>query len=228
MGRILGYERSKFFDIDGNQVDPTIYKQQLYTKDDGGVLIPTCGGKVATHDLYCHRPAGYDTDHFGKGRCRHHGGNFTSETHKGNQNAFKHGAYSKLYKTQMYQHEQDYFEQSKVVNLDEITEQIKLSNVRIARLLENIMKFDTEMVTLKLTTKKDQARYNELLEWKDKTERQINIVQRNLNYQLMSKAELEKENNVDEITAQENRKKFIDSITSTNDKLFGDDSDAED
>ena len=50
---------------------------------------PRCGAKTR-QGTSCRAPAAN-----GKGRCRMHGGAKGSGAPKGNQNAFKHGAYSK-------------------------------------------------------------------------------------------------------------------------------------
>ena len=56
-----------------------------------------CGAKTRT-GTPCRRPAGWGTDHVGEGRCKLHGGRSTGappEKMKGNQNAKKHGFFSK-------------------------------------------------------------------------------------------------------------------------------------
>lgn len=192
----------------GKEVDPKTYKKQLYKLDENNKLVPVCGGKVPHTTRYCNNVVIPQDRVHGITRCACHGANLTSNFNKGNQNSVKHGAYSMLYKSKLDKNEQNYFETCKVDNLQEIEEQIKLSNVRIARLLANIDKFNAELLMDKLSKK----RSTELYEWIDKTERQLNIIQRNLNYQLMSKAELEKELNLDENVAQQNRKNFIDAL----------------
>lgn len=56
-----------------------------------------CGAKTRA-GTPCRRPAGWGTDHVGEGRCKLHGGKSTGappEKMKGNQNAKKHGFFSK-------------------------------------------------------------------------------------------------------------------------------------
>ena len=56
-----------------------------------------CGAKTRA-GTPCRRPAGWGTDHVGEGRCKLHGGRSTGappEKMKGNQNAKKHGFFSK-------------------------------------------------------------------------------------------------------------------------------------
>ena len=52
-----------------------------------------CGAKTRA-GTPCRRPAGWGTDHVGEGRCKLHGGKSTGAP-KGNQNAKKHGFFSK-------------------------------------------------------------------------------------------------------------------------------------
>ena len=56
-----------------------------------------CGAKTRA-GTPCRRPAGWGTDHVGEGRCKLHGGKSTGappEKMKGNQNAKKHGFFSR-------------------------------------------------------------------------------------------------------------------------------------
>ncbi|WP_151721052.1 HGGxSTG domain-containing protein [Acinetobacter ursingii] len=54
-----------------------------------------CGAKTRTGSK-CKHPAGYRTDHVGKGKCYLHGG-ASKGAPKGNKNAQKHGIYSRIY-----------------------------------------------------------------------------------------------------------------------------------
>lgn len=54
---------------------------------------PRCGAKTKA-GTPCQQKAGWGTDHVGTGRCKLHGG-ASKGAPKGNQNALKHGRYTK-------------------------------------------------------------------------------------------------------------------------------------
>ncbi len=63
------------------------YKSKARALGIPGHLIPKCGANTREGDK-CKQPAGAGTDHYGKGRCRYHGGT---------NGALTHGRYSGLF-----------------------------------------------------------------------------------------------------------------------------------
>jgi uncharacterized protein YjcR len=90
-----------------------------------------CGARKKTGELCKKWPVK------GKKRCKFHGGLSTGAP-KGNKNALKHGQYETIWLDTLEPEEVDMFEEMAVDALKQLTDDIKLINIRIRRMMKRI------------------------------------------------------------------------------------------
>jgi uncharacterized protein YjcR len=205
-----------FFNSVGDVVDSATYKDQLYIKNKKGTLIAICGSHKANSKDLCCQPAGSRTNHLGTGRCSLHGGCSTGAP-KGNQNARKHGIYSNIWIDQLIDDDKEYVTNHKIDSLQEIDSQIKLANVRIKSHLQDVRKWNGELVAFalqpNLMTKHDFARRTQIEEWIPLKEQEITRIQLSIDRMLLTKQRLEQDAGIDDQQAKENIREFIEKTT---------------
>lgn len=85
----------------------------------------------------CQRPAGWGTGHPGQGRCKLHGG-ASPGAPAGNRNALKTGEYETIYADVLDEKERLLFDTIDTDKLAQVNEQIRLSSIRMHRMLRRI------------------------------------------------------------------------------------------
>ena len=141
----------KFYNEMGEEVNPDIYKEQMYVYNKSGTALrPICGAHTKQSEIgICLKGAGTRTNHLKTGKCYLHGGCSTGAP-KGNKNAVKHGLYETLIKDNLIDNEKDYYENTEIDKLAMVDEQIKLLNIRLARAMERYSLFIREQMVLVL------------------------------------------------------------------------------
>lgn len=210
-----------FYNEMGEVVNPDTYKEQMYVYNKSGTqLRPICGAHTKQSNVgICLLAAGHGTGNKDAKRCKFHGGKSTGAP-KQNKNAVKHGIYKTIWIDQLDVDEKDYFDNTKVDQIKEIDNQIKLANIRIRQHMTDLSKWDAEIVTLLLSpntmTKYDYARRDKIDEYKPVKEQEITKLQLSIDRMLLTKQKLENELGIDDKQAKENMKEFIDKTTAIN------------
>lgn len=96
-----------------------------------------CGATAKSTGEPCQLPAGFGTDHVGTGRCKYHGGANTGAPKK-NKNAVKTGEYETLWYDTLDDDEKKKLEEMTTEVLDQLDHEIKLTNIRIGRMMKRI------------------------------------------------------------------------------------------
>lgn len=98
-------------------------------------MAAICGAKAHGSGKPCRLPAGWGTDHPGRGRCKLHGG-ASHGAPPGNKNARKHGAYETVIRDRLTPEERAIFD---AVPADEsLREELRVLRFKLARLLEPV------------------------------------------------------------------------------------------
>ncbi len=101
-----------------------------------GYLV--CGAKNDNNDYgFCLQRAGWGTDHLGYGRCKHHGGKSTGPPKK-NKNAVTTGEYETIWMDTLDDKEKKLYSQIRTDVIDQLDSEIKLTNIRIRRMMMRI------------------------------------------------------------------------------------------
>jgi len=111
-----------------------------------------CGATAKSTGEPCKLAAGYGTDHLGEGRCKYHGGCNTGpkpENMKKNKNSVKTGEYETLWYDTLDDNEKQKLEEMTTSILEQLDHEIKLTNIRIGRMMGRIenLKEKEEIVT---------------------------------------------------------------------------------
>ena len=99
-----------------------------------------CGAKNRNGEP-CKLKAGWGTDHLGEGRCKFHGGKSTGadpEKMKKNKNSVKTGEYETLWYDTLDDNEKQKLEEMTTSILEQLDHEIKLTNIRIGRMMGRI------------------------------------------------------------------------------------------
>ena len=99
-----------------------------------------CGAKNRNGEP-CKLKAGWGTDHLGEGRCKFHGGKSTGadpEKMKKNKNSVKTGEYETLWYDTLDGNEKQKLEEMTTSILEQLDHEIKLTNIRIGRMMGRI------------------------------------------------------------------------------------------
>ena len=99
-----------------------------------------CGAKNRNGEP-CKLRAGWGTDHLGEGRCKFHGGRSTGadpEKMKKNKNSVKTGEYETLWYDTLDDNEKQKLEEMTTSILEQLDHEIKLTNIRIGRMMGRI------------------------------------------------------------------------------------------
>lgn len=96
-----------------------------------------CGATAKSTGKPCELPAGFGTDHVGKGRCKYHGGK-NSGAPKKNKNSVKTGEYETLWYDTLDDNEKQKLEEMTTSILEQLDHEIKLTNIRIGRMMGRI------------------------------------------------------------------------------------------
>ena len=99
-----------------------------------------CGAKNRNGEP-CKLKAGWGTDHLGEGRCKFHGGKSTGadpEKMKKNKNSVKTGEYETLWYDTLDDNEKEKLEEMTTSILEQLDHEIKLTNIRIGRMMGRI------------------------------------------------------------------------------------------
>lgn len=105
-----------------------------------------CGAKTRK-GTPCKNPAGFRTDHLGEGRCYLHGGLSTGPP-KRNKNALKTGEYETIWLDALDEEEKELYEKIKVDKMKQLDEEIKLTTIRIRRMLKRIQQLKEKEMTV--------------------------------------------------------------------------------
>lgn len=207
-----------FYNEMGEQVNPDTYKEQLYVYNKAGTqLRPICGAHTKQSNIgICLLAAGHGTGNKNAKRCKLHGGCSTGAP-KGNQNARKHGIYSNIWIDQLIDDDKEYVTNHKIDSLQEIDSQIKLANVRIKSHLQDLSKWNGELVCFVLhpetMSKHDFVRRTQIEEWIPLKEQEITRIQLSIDRMLLTKQRLEQDAGIDDQQAKENIREFIEKTT---------------
>ena len=222
----------KFYNEMGEEVNPDIYKKQMYVYNKAGTALrPICGAHTKQSNIgICTKGAGTRTNHLKTGKCYLHGGCSTGAP-KGNKNAVKHGLYETLIKDTLVDNEKDYYENTEIDKLAMVDEQIKLLNIRLARAMERYSLFIREQMVLVLKanlTKMESFRLEQLESLISEMDEQTTKIQLSVAKLIETKHKLELDiGSIDEQT-EENKKSFANAIATGNTDLYDDIDEGED
>lgn len=101
-----------------------------------------CGAKAKSSKGSCSLPAGWGTDHAGKGRCKYHGGCSTGPRDpakmRGNKNALKTGERESIFLSTLDEEERQDYEKVDTSPAAQIDEQLRLITIREKRMMQRI------------------------------------------------------------------------------------------
>jgi len=97
--------------------------------------VQICGARTRA-GTPCRRPAGWGTDHPGRGRCKLHGGR--AGPPKGNRNAVKHGLYERVVRERLTPEEQALFDA--VSTEPDLQHELRILRFKLLRLLEPVVR----------------------------------------------------------------------------------------
>jgi len=98
-----------------------------------------CGATAKSTGEPCKLPAGFGTDHLGEGKCKYHGGASKGPGEK-NKNAVQTHEHETIWLDTLDDDERKHFEEMRTDVLDQLDEEIKLTNIRIRRMMKRIAK----------------------------------------------------------------------------------------
>lgn len=112
---------------------------------------PICGARTHGNGEPCRRPAGWGTDHPGRGRCKLHGGASHGPKDptklRGNRNGEKTGEHSAIWYDQLSDEEKALFHCLELDVLPQVDEELRLITIRERRMLERINSFKDKTFT---------------------------------------------------------------------------------
>lgn len=95
-----------------------------------------CGAKTRA-GTPCKQVAGWGTDHVGAGRCKLHGGKSYGPPKK-NKNAVKTGEFETIWLDALDEKEQELFQEIKTDVIEQLNNEIRLTDIRIRRMMMRI------------------------------------------------------------------------------------------
>ena len=117
----------------------------------------TCGATAKSTGEPCKLPAGFGTDHVGVGRCKYHGGLSTGAP-KRNKNAVKTHEHETIWLDTLDEEEKEKYENIKTDVLDQLDNEIRLTDIRIRRMMMRIRDIkEEEMITIEQTFKRGNS-----------------------------------------------------------------------
>lgn len=103
-----------------------------------------CGAKTRK-GTPCLQKAGWGTNHVGSGRCKLHGGKSTGpKNQQNNKNALSTGEHESIWMDALEEDEQEIINKINLDKLSQTNEEIKLTDIRIRRMLMRIKKLNKE------------------------------------------------------------------------------------
>ena len=181
-----------------------------------------CGAKTRK-GTPCKNQAGFRTNHLGEGRCYLHGGLSTGPPKK-NKNAVKTGEHEAIWLDTLEEEEKKLINKITLDKIQQIDNEIKLTEIRERRMLQRIQKLkEEEMIAIRTKTGIDRGKKTSLIEEEEPLskiqaiEEALTRVQNNKIKLIETKHKLE----LDLGILDEERKARIDKIKADTNKITG-------
>jgi len=181
-----------------------------------------CGAKTRK-GTPCKNQAGFRTNHLGEGRCYLHGGLSTGPPKK-NKNAVKTGEHEAIWLDTLEEDERELIHEVTLDKIQQIDNEIKLTEIRERRMLQRIQKLKKEeLMTTNAKAGIDRGQETKLIEKEEviskiqAIEEALTRVQNNKIKLIETKHKLE----LDAGIVEEERKAKIEKIKADTNKIIG-------